>query len=244
MVKTMAKYRLAAFDIDGTLTVSRNTVMLDLGALSSLRDLEKNGIHVVLVSSNMIPAVAALKKYIGLSGPAIGETGCIIYWGGDDFEVLTKYSAGKIYEKVLEKYSLYVYGSWQNRFRSYDYALKIKPEHRDKAEEIVESIKDFVERHDPNIKVGFSGYAIHLTPRDAGKGKALLHVLEKMRIKPSEVIGVGDSIMDYDFIRYVGLKVAVGNADDELKKLVDIVTEKPSGQGVVELVNKILDGFL
>ncbi|NPA98554.1 MAG: HAD hydrolase family protein, partial [Crenarchaeota archaeon] len=153
----MTRFKLAAFDIDGTLTISRNTVMLDLGALKALRILEENGVHVVLVSSNMIPAVAALKKYIGLSGPAIGETGCIVYWGGNNFEILTKYSAKKIYEEVLEKYSLYVYGSWQNRFRSYDYALKIKPEHRDKAEEIVESIKDFAERHDPNIKVGFSG---------------------------------------------------------------------------------------
>lgn len=240
----MPKYRLAAFDIDGTLSVSRNTVVLDLDALRALRALEKSGVSVVLVSSNMIPAVAALKKYIGLSGPAIGETGCIIYWGGNEFEVLTKYSARKIYEEILGEFSDYVYGSWQNRFRSYDFALKIRSEYRRKANEIIDKIREFVEERDPNIKVGFSGYAIHLTPKDAGKGKALAHVMKKLGIKPEEAIGVGDSVMDYDFIRYVGLKVAVGNADEELKRLVDLVTTKPSGQGVAELVSRILDGLL
>ncbi len=240
----MTKYRLAAFDIDGTLSLSRNTVELDLDALRALRALEKSGVSVVLVSSNMIPAVAALKKYIGLSGPAIGETGCIIYWDGNEFEVLTRYSARKIYEEVLNEFSDYVYGSWQNKFRSYDFALKIRSEYRGKADEIVNEIKAFVKKRDPNIKVGFSGYAIHLTPKDAGKGKALVHVMKKLGVKPEEAIGVGDSVMDYDFIRYVGLKVAVGNADDELKRLVDLVTTKPSGQGVVELVSRILDGLL
>ncbi len=240
----MPKYRLAAFDIDGTLSVSRNTVELDLDALRALRALEKSGVSVVLVSSNMIPAVAALKKYIGLSGPAIGETGCIIYWGGNEFEVLTKYSARKIYEEILGEFSHYVYGSWQNRFRSYDFALKIRSEYRRRANEIVDEIREFVEERDPDIKVGFSGYAIHLTPKDAGKGKALVHVMKKLGIKPEEAIGVGDSVMDYDFIRYVGLKVAVGNADEELKRLVDLVTTKPSGQGVAELVSRILDDLL
>ncbi len=240
----MPKYRLAAFDIDGTLSVSRNTVELDLDALRALRALEKSGVSVVLVSSNMIPAVAALKKYIGLSGPAIGETGCIIYWGGNEFEVLTKYSARKIYEEILGEFSDYVYGSWQNRFRSYDFALKIRSEYRRRANEIVDEIREFVEERDPDIKVGFSGYAIHLTPKDAGKGKALVHVMKKLGIKPEEAIGVGDSVMDYDFIRYVGLKVAVGNADEELKRLVDLVTTKPSGQGVAELVSRILDDLL
>ena len=234
------KIRLAAFDIDGTLTVDRDTAVLHLGAINSLRKLDESGIVVVLVSSNALPIVVGLKKYLGLRGPAIGETGALIYYDPGTIVSTTKHTAKQALLDALNEFKEYVYETWQNMFRYHDYALKIKPEHKRRDREIYEMIKEYLEKKYPYIKVGYSGYAIHLTPRDTGKGKALLHIMEKLGISPNEALGVGDSHMDWEFIKITKYKAAVSNADPELLEKVDIKLSKPSGEGVVELVEKIL----
>lgn len=238
----MGSYKLVAFDIDGTLTIDRVSIRLSIEAIHALMKLEEYGIMASLISSNMLPIVAGLKRYLGLSGPAVGETGCIIYFDERNIDVLTKYSTKNVAKDVASRLSKYVYESWQNRFRLYDFALKIKKEYRHQSNEIYLMIKEYVEQKYSFVKVGFSGYAIHLTPIDAGKAYALKYIMEKLGLDRKEVIGVGDSTLDYDFMREAGLSVAVANADEELKKNADIVLSKPSGEGVAELVEMIISG--
>jgi len=64
--------------------------------------------------------------------------------------------------------------------------------------------------------------------------------MEKLGINPDETLGVGDSHMDWEFIKITKYKAAVSNADPELLEKVDINLSKPSGEGVIELVEKIL----
>jgi phosphoglycolate phosphatase (TIGR01487 family) len=237
----MAKIRLVAFDIDGTLTIDRRSSILCLDAIRALRILDKNNIAVVLVSSNALPIVVGLKKYIGLSGPAIGETGALIFFNEKEIVSTTKYSSREAYEDVLVRFNEYVYGSWQNMFRIHDYALRIKKEYLVRAYEIYEQIKNYVEKHYDYLKVGYSGYAIHLTPKDTGKGKALRIVMERLGIRREETVGVGDSMMDLEFMEETGIKVAVGGSDKELVEKADLVLEKPSGQGIIDLVKMIIE---
>jgi hydroxymethylpyrimidine pyrophosphatase-like HAD family hydrolase len=63
-----------------------------------------------------------------------------------------------------------------------------------------------------------------------------------MGIKPTEVLGIGDSDADSDLIRSVGFGVAVANATPLLKSLADYVTEKPYGNGFAETASLILKG--
>ena len=234
------KYRLLALDIDGTLTVDRETTNLCLDVIEKLRILEKHGIMITLISSNALPVVVALRKYMGFSGPAIGETGSLVYFGGREIHHLTSRSTRDVAKDVIMKYGDYVFESWQNMFRIHDYALIVKKEHRDRAREVYMSIKEYVEEKYECVDVGYSGYAIHLTPCDVGKGKALRYVIEKLGLNRDEVVGIGDSFMDLDFLREVGLSIAVGNADEELKKNVDLVTKQPSCKGVLEFIEKLV----
>ena len=57
----------------------------------------------------------------------------------------------------------------------------------------------------------------------AGKGNALLHLLARLGVDPSQAIAVGDSTNDSDMIIKVGLGLAVENACPELKELADAV---------------------
>ncbi len=234
------RYRLFATDIDGTLTPDRRSVNICLKAIQKLRELENTGIKVVLVSSNALPIVVGLRKYLGLTGPTIGETGALIYFGGDRIVHLTDYTAEKALDDVLDIFKDYVVSSWQNIFRLHDFALKIRDKYSDRSYEVFKSVKEYVETKYDYIKTGFSGYAIHLTPIDVSKGKALKFIASELGIDRSEIVCVGDSVMDIDLIRECGLGVAVSNADEELKEKADYVTSKPSCYGVIELIDKII----
>jgi len=232
-------FRMLATDVDGTLTPDRRSVAVCLEVIWELRRSEERGVKVVLVSSNALPVLVGLARYMGLSGLAIGETGALVYLGGGKVVHLTNYSAREALNDVLEKYGDLVESSWQNYFRLHDYALKIKESYLDKALEVYSLVKEYVEEKYSYLRVGYSGYAIHLTPRDVDKGKALKYLASRLGIDVSEIACVGDSAMDEDFISVCGLGTAVSNADEELKKKAHVVLTKPSCYGVIELIKRV-----
>lgn len=70
---------------------------------------------------------------------------------------------------------------------------------------------------------------------------AFEELLEKTQMTPDQVAFVGDDLMDIPLVRRAGLGVAVANADDELKKHADFVTQRPGGEGAVaEVIECIL----
>ena len=52
------------------------------------------------------------------------------------------------------------------------------------------------------------------------------------------VMAIGDSQNDEDFLKEAGVKIAVGNADDSLKNISTYVCEKNFGDGVAEAIEK------
>lgn len=225
-------------DIDGTLTENRDTYELSLDAIRILRGVVKKGILVSLVSSNALPIVVGLSRYIGLNGPVIGESGCLVYYDKWGFIELASKSAVEPYRALLGNYGMYVEDSWQNRFRLYDFALKLRKEFFNKAGDVLRLLRGFLEKHYPGFTVDYSGYALHVKELGVDKKRAVLYVLSRLGIDPGESAGIGDSVMDVDFLSVVGFSAAVANADEDLKKRVSMVLSKPSGLGVVEFIEK------
>lgn len=229
-------------DVDGTLTTDRAGYSLSLTAVQALRQAVRGGLIVSLVSSNALPVVAGLSRYIGLNGPTIGESGCLVLHDGWGLIRLTLRSAREPYLDAAEKFKNYVESSWQNEFRLCEYALRPREKSRDKVLEIWSAIREYVERKYPGFTVEYSGYALHVKPADVDKRGAVLYVLNRLGIDPYEAAGVGDSMMDTSFLRALGLSAAVSNADEELKRAVSVVLSRPSGDGVAEFIERIISG--
>lgn len=227
------------FDIDGTLTIDRSSYVLSIEAIVALRKLVEKGIVVSLVSSNSLPVVVGLGRYIGINGFSIGESGCLIYSDKTGLIYLSNLSAKHIYVELLDQYGDLVENSWQNAFRICEFALKLRREHRDRAFQVLSKLREHVESRYPDFTVDYSGYAFHIRPRSVDKGRAVLEVLNRLGVDPMEAAGVGDSYMDSAFLKYLGLSAAVSNSDEELKRSVSIVLSKPSGLGVAEFVELI-----
>ena len=68
-----------------------------------------------------------------------------------------------------------------------------------------------------------------------------VHVLlEKLHLNKEEVIGVGDSYNDFPLLMASGLKVAMGNAIDDLKAIADYIAPSVEDDGVADVIEKFI----
>lgn len=69
----------------------------------------------------------------------------------------------------------------------------------------------------PAIKGYFFG---NITASGISKKQSVLEIVDMYKIKTEEILGVGDSLTDWDFISVCGFAGAMENATEDLKKLV------------------------
>jgi len=81
---------------------------------------------------------------------------------------------------------------------------------------------------------------LYLTHRDATKQHATQELARLLGINTSEIIGVGDGENDIPLLRECGLKIAMGNAVEELKKMADYTASPLEKDGVAEVVEKFI----
>ncbi len=74
-----------------------------------------------------------------------------------------------------------------------------------------------------------------------GKGQALLKTIKKLGIPIENSIAIGDSMNDYDMLERAGFGVAMGNADERLKKIADMVTKDVDESGVAYALRKLFE---
>jgi hydroxymethylpyrimidine pyrophosphatase-like HAD family hydrolase len=90
----------------------------------------------------------------------------------------------------------------------------------------------------------FNKRAVMVLPSGVNKASGLKVALERLQISPSHIVGVGDAENDHAFLDACAVAAAVDNALPALKDRADIVLTKDHGQGVVELIERILDDDL
>lgn len=89
-------------------------------------------------------------------------------------------------------------------------------------------------------QISYNKGAVMLLPNGVDKELGLTKALNMMNISPQEVVGVGDGENDLPLLQLCGLSVSVNNALPIVKEASDWVMTKDCGDGVVELVDKLL----
>lgn len=79
--------------------------------------------------------------------------------------------------------------------------------------------------------------AIH---NQATKEHGVLQIAKLLHIHPSEIIGVGDGHNDIPLLMACGLKVAMGNAVDELKAIADYIAPSVEEDGLADVIEKFV----
>ena len=105
-----------------------------------------------------------------------------------------------------------------------------------KREELEDALKDF--KYLDELEIYDSGFALHITDKRVNKGTSLRYLCERNGINMNNVMAIGDSQNDEDFLKEAGYKIAVGNAEDRLKEISTYTCEKMFGDGVAEAIEK------
>ena len=65
--------------------------------------------------------------------------------------------------------------------------------------------------------------------------------MEKLHIRPEEVIAFGDAENDISMLEYAGIGVAMGNATEKVKEIADEVTDTNDNDGIAKSLYRHLD---
>ena len=77
-----------------------------------------------------------------------------------------------------------------------------------------------------------------LVPQGIDKAQSLSVLLNKLNMNREEMVAVGDGYNDLSMIQFAGLGVAMGNAQEPVKKAADYITLSNEEDGVAAVVNK------
>ncbi|MBQ9362622.1 MAG: HAD family phosphatase [Bacteroidaceae bacterium] len=81
-------------------------------------------------------------------------------------------------------------------------------------------------------------FCLEVVPKGIDKAKCLGILLEKLELDRSGLIACGDGFNDISMIQFAGLGVAMGNAQDCVKKAADYITLSNEADGVANVVRK------
>jgi len=251
------KYKAVYADVDGTLIPpSANPSTKASSRLQHVVSLAKQrGVAFGLSTARSLDWVSGLVESLSVDDPIILDNGARIYEGKTGKYLVNNFLSNEVLQFVLDHLRHFnqeiVIVDTKNRFiydptKRYTFGnvikcivLHINPT---LAQTIYESVKKLgtvavtksVSRTNP------IGESIHITHPDARKDKALTFICDYLGISPSEVIGIGDSYNDYEFLKVCGMKVAVQNAIDDIKKIADYVAPSYNDEGVADVIEKFI----
>ncbi len=220
-------YTVLATDYDGTLAA--HGVVAD-PTWAAIERLKGSGRKVVLVTGRELEDLAEVCPRLDLFDRAVLENGALLYRPGDrhlralaarppDAFIVALQARGVAPISVGRA----IVAAWEPHLGAIEAAI------RDLGLDL---------RVIPNKR------ALMILPPGVDKASGLREALGELGLQPRDAVGVGDAENDEPLLGACGLAVAVANAQDGLKGRADLVTRGERGEGVVELIGRMLDGTL
>lgn len=256
--------KLVATDVDGTIIIPEKTFTKEVR--DCITRLDNNGIKVVLVTGRMHAAAKLIAQDLGLTTPVISYQGGLIKDGDKTLyeRYLTKEQAEKIIawgkeENIhLNLYNDDILYSEKDCYEVERYCNNLHTEYTRKSFADVEKNKvnkmlaiDYssaerltkLEKELPTIFpelyiVRSTPYFIEFSNKEASKYCAVKFLQNYWGISQEETLTIGDHNNDLALLEAGGIKVAMGNATDELKATANYITNTVTENGFVKAMEK------
>ena len=242
-------------DVDGTLVPVGPNTMLSKKVVESLEQAKKVA-HVSLVSGRCLEWLTEIFETLDLTDPCIINGGSqiinpktkeILWQRPIDeenvSEILKIISRDKI-PFVVSDNGIEYENPPQFEFQN-PLAIKLSYfDSKEKSDRCLETLsringiaahKTFSWDKDRNYKMD-----IYITHSEATKYYAAQELARILGIETHEMIGVGDARNDAPLLEVCGLKVAMGNADDKLKRIAHYIAPSVDEDGVAHVVEKFI----
>ncbi len=236
------KIKAIAVDVDGTITDKDRKICIS--AIEAIRSAEKLGIPTIIVTGNIFFYAYATATLIGATGGIVAENGGVI--SEIDGDGIEKINVLGDFNKVQKAFD-YINSKVNENYN--DSALKKVDDSDSRLSEIAlyrtideNIIKEILKQSgvDFGVEIYDTQFALHITDINVNKGSSLKTIAFKNGLKVDEILAMGDSENDIEFLKICGFKVAVANADENLKEIADYVCQNKYGDGVKEAIEKFV----
>jgi len=254
--------KLIATDIDGTILIPEHE--FTQGVKDCIKKLGENGIKVVLVTGRMHAAAKHIADELKLDTPIVSYQGGLIK-DGDDV-LYNKYLTEEQAEKVIawgkkenihinlynddilysEKDNAEIQRYCENRHTTYIVKPfdEIKKDKVNKVLAIDYNNAPRIDKYEKEMQNVFQDlYIVKSTPyflefsnKEASKYCAVKFLQKYWNLKDDEILTIGDQNNDIELLRAGGIKIAMGNATEELKQVADYITDTVQNDGFVKAV--------
>ena len=75
-------------------------------------------------------------------------------------------------------------------------------------------------------------YSVDVVPKESSKAVTMLKFAEKFDVSVENIVAVGDGLNDLEMIQSAGVGIAMGNAQPEVKGVVDFLTKSNDENGI------------
>lgn len=101
-------------------------------------------------------------------------------------------------------------------------------------------VRSTIKRLNLDLQIILNKGSLMILPNGINKASGLKHALNVLNIPASKTWAIGDAENDIDFLRSVGFPAAVFNALPSVKAQAVFTATREAGEGVEELIEKIL----
>ncbi len=100
---------------------------------------------------------------------------------------------------------------------------------------LLEHYQEMREPFEDELNMMFtSNFYYEFTAKGVDKGSALTIAMDKLGIQKEECIAFGDAENDISMLKYAGISVAMGNAQEAVKKIATLVTDDNEHDGIAK----------
>jgi phosphoglycolate phosphatase (TIGR01487 family) len=217
-------YTMLASDYDNTLTSLHNQVSQT--TINALERWKASGRMFMLVTGRQVNSLQCIFPAINLCDIIVAENGGVIYSPQTNEEQVIGEAPPDILVQTLRERGV-------DPLKSGKSIIALHTPHASIAHVAIKELN-------LNWYVMLNKYSSMILPLGINKTTGLRVALDQLGLSTQETVGVGDAENDMDFLAACGYSVAVANALPALKDQVDFVTERESGDGVAELIDRLL----
>ncbi|WP_028548434.1 Cof-type HAD-IIB family hydrolase [Paenibacillus sp. UNC451MF] len=243
----MPQYRLLALDLDGT-TLTEDKVITEV-TRTWIHKAEQAGVKVIFATGRGTQTTKSFWEELELQSPMVLVNGAEV-WESPDVLWKRQYIDR---EHLLQLHQLAV--EWNAHY--WGYSVESLTSKRNWTEQMFD--RDWMKfgiRHDDLDKIQelrsiIAGWGtleitrsaavnIEISPLGISKESGVQMVCDQLGIGMDQVMAIGDNMNDLRLIRAAGLGVAMGNADDELKREANAITDTNEQDGVAKAIQKYI----
>jgi len=220
------RYHCFITDYDGTLA-SDDRVTPE--ALQALKDLKATGRKLVLVTGRQLEELETVFPEYAIFDRIVAENGAVIYCPLTQTLQLLGVPPPKVFMDYLKEQAVpfstghVIIAGWEPNQQVFLHAIQVAG---------------------LEYQLIFNKGAVMVLPPGINKATGLHQALKELQISEHNAVAIGDAENDNAMLLSTECAVAVQNALPQVSQLADWTTDKPSGDGVIELIRRLIEDDL